>query len=455
MINIKKFGYTTSNLFTLTGSTYIGYYNINDGKAYAGKYTQEVLLGNYENISNVFVRSDLFLNRLPFENFTLTYNLSDFTFQSGEFINSNSFDNKLQKAFTNYLDTFRACFMASSKLPYNLTAVAQVSSTYQTNQIVWAGSTKQGSTIQSLSAFNSVFTPECKIEFIKGDNTNLNTLVIAGKNTLLVYRTQLYSTFALAFSSSYIETNTPEYGSLTFSNITDISTTGNNLYVCDNGNSTVYSYDITSVIQNDRALGYKFNLTNSVDAMQGGFVSPKLVCSSPNTIFIYDNILNTVLYFDTNFNLKNSYRSSSLFSVSTPVSMTYYKLYNQLFILTSDYKIVVLDGDANATVIEISTDSISPGESPLNLIFSNSNSDVFYLLTTQNLFKKFVSNIYGNIGNYSFSQGITGINTTNTGNVLYDVSIQETNNDVDNILLYGFGQFINYQERTVFNSILT
>ena len=455
MSNIKKFGYTTqSNLFTLTGNPYDGYYNIYNNIPYAGKYTQEVRLNNQGNIYNYFTRSDLFLNRLPTENFSLTYSLSDFIFQPGEFINSNSFDNKLQKAFINYLDTFKACFMASSKLPYNLTAVGQVSATSQTTQLVWSGPNTNTSSVSALSTLNHNFKITNKIAFIKGVNTQLDTLVIATSSYLFAYRTQPYSTFALTFSSNYTETNAPEYGSLTFKNITSISYFNNTFYVCDAERASVYQYDITNTIQDDRALRYKFNLTNSINAVQGNFVTPNIVSCSDSTVYIYDSGTQTVLFFDINFNLYNSYKNSKLFLSAGPVSMTYYQLYDQLYVLTSDYNVVILDKNANAEIIQLDTSGIAPGELPLKLEFSNSNSDIVYLLTNRNLYKKFVSKIKGTIGNYSFTQGITGNNATNTGNVLYDMSIQSSNDEYDNLLVYGFGQLINYREKTVFNSII-
>lgn len=44
-----------------------------------------------------------FFDRLPTQNFTLTYGLSDFIFQPNEFINTNSIDNKLKKSLRKFL----------------------------------------------------------------------------------------------------------------------------------------------------------------------------------------------------------------------------------------------------------------------------------------------------------------------------------------------------------------
>ena len=98
---IKKFAWADTGLFTLTGNPYIGFFNITNNTAYAGTYTQDVKLTNVDKIYTIVTVSDLFFNRLPMENFTLTYSLTDFIFEPNEFINSNSIDNKLNKLYVN------------------------------------------------------------------------------------------------------------------------------------------------------------------------------------------------------------------------------------------------------------------------------------------------------------------------------------------------------------------
>ena len=92
---IKKFSYAPPNTFLYKGQPYTGYFNVVNNTAYAGKYTQSIVLDNINNVQNFIETSDLFFNRLPTENATLTFSLSDFVFQPNEFINANSIDNKL------------------------------------------------------------------------------------------------------------------------------------------------------------------------------------------------------------------------------------------------------------------------------------------------------------------------------------------------------------------------
>jgi hypothetical protein len=453
MNSVKKFAYTTGDLFFLSGD-YVGFYNIKDGIGYASKYDQNIELINIQKVQNVIARSNQFYNRLPTQNFTLTYSLSDFVFQPNEFINGNALDNKLSKLFTNFLDSYRACFMASSNLPYDLTKMAKASATNTGTQFVWTLSST-GTTVSSLSTINSNFTRDSKIVYATNIYSDNDTLILANSASVFTYKVyEPDSTFTFNFSSSFIETNTPDYGALTFSNITSVSLFDTKLYICDNGNKSVYYYDITSVLQEDRALGNKFNLVDSIDDVQGNFESPQLVCAGLNLVYVYDNFLKTVFFYDNNFNLINSYKNADLFSVSVPSSMSYYRIYDELFIITEDFKLVILDSQANVRIIQLSTNGLQPDEIALKVIFSNTNSDVMYLLSNKNLYKKFVSNVVDNIGLYSFTQYVTGTNTNLFGNLLYDIDILQTNINVDNILLYGFDQLINYNELTVYNSII-
>jgi hypothetical protein len=450
---IKKFGYASSGEFLLNGVQYTGFYNIKDNEAYTGKYTQSIKLENADNIQSTIIVSDLFFNRIPTQNFSLTYSLSDFIFQPNEILNSNSVDNKLIKAYRNFLDTYVACFMPSSDLPYNMSYIARLSATNIGTTFVWVTSSLN-TNIVPLSVLNFNFTKESKIVYTSSVYNTNNTLIVANSGNLVIYQLIPGSTFTNKFSSFYIETNTADYGSLMFKNITSISNYEKNLYVCDSGNKTVYAYDISGVVDGDRAFGSKFNLKDSVNNIQGGFVNPILVGSSLDTVFVYDDSTYTVFFYDTNFNLKDSYKNEILFKISKPVCLTYYKLYNELYLLTEDLKLVIFDSNANSRILQLSQKELQSDEIGRKIIFSNNNSDVLYLLTNKNLYKKFVSNIINDIGDYTFNATITGNNSTLTGNVLYDISILDNLKNEDNIILYGYNQFINYNEQTVYYSIL-
>jgi hypothetical protein len=454
---IKKFGYTIGDDFALSGTSYIGFYNVVNSVGYVSKFNQTTVLQNIPRIQNGVIRSNKFFNRLPTQNFSLTYSLSDILFQPNEFINSNSFDNKLAKLYINYLDTYVSCFIASSDLPYNFAGVARYDGV---TGIEWDVSST-GISIPPLSSYNTQIRRESKIVYATNEYNSNNTLILANSASLMVF--SVYNgledippsqTFNVVMSSFYIETSTQDYGSLEFANITDISKSNNDLFVCDKGNKTVYYYDISNVLKGDRALGYKFNLIDTLSDTQGTIVSPELISSSENTVFIYDSSSGTIQYYDRNFNIYNSYKNLQLFSDSPPVSLTYYKLYNSLFVLTRDFKIVVLDENANATIINLSTKGNLPGELAKKIIFSNIDSDVVYLLTNKNLYKKFISNIIENLGYYSFTQNITGTNSLLDGTYLYDIDILQSDQNIDDILVYGFDQFINYKELTVYNSII-
>ena len=457
MSNIKKFAYTTGNIFTLTGGNYIGYYNIYNNTPYVGKYTQDTQLTNVHTAYNAVACSDLFFNRLPGENFSLTYTLSDFIFQPGEFINSNSVDTKLSKMFTNFLDTYRACFMASSDLPngYGLSGV--VSATNAGLNFAYIINSNFTNTLP-LSVLNSQLTRDAKLAYSNNTYSNNDTLVIANSSVLYVYgiRSTGTNTFTFVFSSQYVETNTPDYGSLMFNNITNLALYGTNLYICDTGAATVYTYDITNVLNEDNALGYKFNLVTSLNSTEGGFITPELITASSTTLYVYDSTSQTIFFYDTNNNLINTYKNEIFFSQSQPVSLTYYEIYDQLFVLTSDFKILILNNDGTVNITSLFLPGLITNEVARKLVFANVNSDVFYVLSNFNLYKFYVSNMSSNIGSFSFSQYVSSANTDLYANpLLYDLAIaySDTQN-YDNMVLYGFDKIIHYNETLNVYSII-
>ena len=462
MSNTLKFAYTNGNVFSLTGSSYTGYFNVSGGVAYMGKYSQNTALNNTNTIQNTVYLSNKFFNRIVTQNITLTYTLSDFIFQPNEYINTNSINLKLNKAYDNFLDTYRACFFASSYLPFAYVGSAALTATNAGTKLLWTQSVTNP--IVPLSSYDVNITRNSKIALMPNvfpNTPNDCTLVVANLSSIFTFLVNNSAgTFNFVFSSNRVETNNYQgYNQLTFNNISSIAKYGNNFYICDAGNNSVYSYDITSVLSEDRALGKLFNLKNSITPQQGIFKTPTLVAASNSTVYVYDSSTGIITYFDSNFNITNNYSYSQYFQNHPPVCLTYYQLTDSLFVLTSDYQLIVLDSQANPTLYSFDTTQYAYDEVPKKLVFSNTNSDIFYILTNRGLYKKFISNNYQNIGNYTFSTAITGVpGSYNNGpdpfTYFYDMDTYDDLNNYDNLYVYGYDQIINYNEQTLFNSLL-
>jgi hypothetical protein len=484
MSDIKKYEFSDGSLFTLTGSNYIGYFNITDNVAYAGKYTQDVALANKSNVKTAVTISDKFFNRLINQNISLSYSLSDFVFYPGELLNKNSINVKLEYAFENFIDVYRACFMASSNLPYSFQNFAALSSTSGGLSIVWANSaTSFAAGFSALSALYPQIQSSSRICYAPNKYSTNKTLIVANSASLHVFKVnQSQNTFTFVFSSAFVATNNSlDYNQLTFKNITSIARDGNSFYVCDAGNAIVYAYDISDVLAEDRALGKQFNLKNSINH-NALLIQPTIVEASENYVFVYDSSSNLVYFYDANFNHINTYRNSKFFSKHPVVDLTYYKPYNQLFALTQDFNIAKINLDTSSTIVALNTAYTVSGELAKKIIFSNSNSDVFYLMTNSSLYKKFVSNPEPNIGSFFFNYKYDTDQTAvywdtysvnwSAANInwdygpksasfssasavnIYDIDTFNSDLSSDDIMLYAFNSFLNYNEITVFNSIL-
>ena len=77
-----KVGYTGGGDFSLTGSDYIGYYNVLDGRAFAGRFGKELPLNSYDNINTKIILSkDLYFDRVVSDVISLPYSLDELYFQ--------------------------------------------------------------------------------------------------------------------------------------------------------------------------------------------------------------------------------------------------------------------------------------------------------------------------------------------------------------------------------------
>jgi len=116
--------------------------------------------------------------------------------------------------------------------------------------------------------------------------------------------------------------------------------------------------------------------------------------------------------------------------------------------------LVILDSSTNATFYDLYTTGMLQDEIAVKLVFSNTNSNIFYVMSNKTIYKKFVTNPVQNIGSFSFTQGITGNNSQLAGNLLYDMDTYDSQNNYDDLMVFGYGQFLNYNEQTIFNSTI-
>ena len=115
--------------------------------------------------------------------------------------------------------------------------------------------------------------------------------------------------------------------------------------------------------------------------------------------------------------------------------------------------------DLQPLITKFNLTGFAQQETPLKIVFSNSNSDILYFLTNYGIYKKYVSNLKNNIGNFTFTSVTTGASGSyaigyRLFSYFYDIDTYDSLDSSDNILVYGYDQFINYSEKTLFNTIL-
>ena len=87
----QKVGFTTGSEFELTGSEYVGYYNVFNKQAYAGKFNRDIILRSFDNIdTRIILDKDKNFDRVVEDEIVLPFELNDILFQPNEIVNKNT-----------------------------------------------------------------------------------------------------------------------------------------------------------------------------------------------------------------------------------------------------------------------------------------------------------------------------------------------------------------------------
>lgn len=428
----KKISYTTGNAFTLTGADYIGYFNTDSGVAYAGKTTTTTPLTNKSNYLNDVYLSTFYFDRDVTEIPSLPYNINELQFKINEFITADSINEKFRKLNLNNQFLYSRFFIQNSSLPSIYTGTIAI--------------TGNGSQLQYFTNFNSLSTTTnqqtiltilssgvgCEAIF---DNSENNYAIIIPTSTSITILTgsSINNTVGVATTTTTCTNQTNNI--LSFLNITDTDLTGNILFVADAGNQTVFKFNIEHFYNYDNSLG---NSTVLIDLQSSANVNTKLTLKSPRYIttsndqmYIYDSSTRYFKEYDFNFNI---IRSARLMSRNDNVlGMTYNKVLDYLCILTQRAGHVYCNIFQNFNLVQKQLVGITLGsnERVLKVRFAQNDSNIFYIVTTNFIYKLFVNDPSKLIGIYKNNN----LQINNTPGLHTGMSVCPSINNYDNIII--------------------
>jgi hypothetical protein len=409
--NKRKFKYTYGDEFTLSGESYIGYYNVDivKGQAYQTRYDTDIKLTSVKNINSEINLSEKYFERTIFTDINITYSLDDLLIKPNEIINKNSLNYKFNLIYDNFVDLYRQTKICDPLLPTNFNAFAAVSAVGDSIEFEWYSTTTQficgdqTPGLETLSAFSPDFLSKdlYTASIASKKYTDSYTYIIAASASLFLFNTDTNNTsFNLELSTNSIGS----LDSLFFGNITSIVTDNNrHLYVIDRTRSSLYKLDINTIVNKDRTGQRQIKLIESLGGtgnFDNNLNDPTYVEYGNGNIFVYSAGDNGIKKYTDSLNFISEYRNEIYFNENPFKCIAYNPNQNLLYILSENYNVLVLDADTFNKVDEytfkknpfdIQIPFIDFFEIAQKLTFSQNNSNIYYLQTNKNIYKYFVS----------------------------------------------------------------
>lgn len=486
-----KIGFTLGENFALTGTDYVGYYYIDNSIPYAGTRLTEssIKLDSKPVISTELLKSPYFRDRLLNESVSLPYDLDNVLIAPNESFNSRVFNDRLYKLYTNNLYLYSRCFMVSNDLPHGYNRAAGV---YE-NSLQWLPQTPTDITnFQSFSAISySEFNTGVSFYAVKiQDNQGYSFIGISPTHILSLSSDISLATLNVTSANQYVDNNSD----LSFSHLSAFSITGNFMFVCDSQQNNVYKYDVGGFFNNDVTITNRRFLLNAIGGEGSAlsktkFNGPDVVFANEqiNRVFVHDKNNNCIKVYDLNL----SYIATVSFTAGIKTwarAFQYNKVNKYIYMIVEDVdlkrtRLLLCDNDLNIQHEYILEDEYLTDEYIRGIEFSANDSNIMYVYTNYNVFKKFVNKPALSIGKWLFYKSgfVTkhiwnterskwntarwkwndGASSVKKGLQMQNMTVLQTSSNYDEIFLFAsnpstnsFDRILHYNEPILYTSTL-
>jgi len=431
----KKVAFTHGGEFRYKGNDYVGYYNYTGGIFYKTKNKQDEVLAIQENISTDIINSTKFNDRTIFNLLNPTYNIDDLLFKPNELINKNSINFKLNLLYENFKDLYIFANVSNPLIPTEFNKYAMLSADNNEN-VSWEWQDTNvrfisgglDPSLVKLSAYNEGFTDASGTNILTINSTKIEdeySLFVSTSAFMYVYQLNRDDTlfdFVLSATAFGVDDQ------LDFREVTSITADKENdiLYINDKGLKQVLKTDVKTIVNKDRTGVRKIKLLETIGGEgteDTNFNGNSYIEYGNKNIFVYDEVDNCIKKFSDDFVYKIKYANKKFFTENKFVSMTYNKTFDLIYVVTETYQILVLNANNFNEVdqytfgknpFEFNIPLIGFFEKPRKIVFSENNSNIYYLQTTKNVYKYFVNTQNQSIERFTIDITFDSVNLWNT-----------------------------------------
>jgi hypothetical protein len=350
------------------------------------------------NINEIITQQGIIYDRYLGTSLTLPYSGFDqIKIQPNETVTNFNVNNIINSLYENYLYLYKSAHVASNIIP--ISSVATLGST--STKLAWSRGLS-ASQFLPLSTAGYAFDKSNVLAVNYNNYNNQYVIVTSTGNSLIAFNSNTsFSTITQIFSTTnqYYGTNASWVG------INDIIFgDNNNMYVLDLSANSVIQFNAAGFLTNDNLLQNKLVYLNGI----GGFgtFNDDTKFNAPNSLTYYNSELyvldagnSCIKKYDKNLNWGITYRLFRDFQYAYPVQINH-DSFGNFYVLLNSWLIYKYNSDfTSKQIIDITSLSAS-NDSVKRVVFSSIDTNVFYLVTNNAVYKKLVDNPVDTVGSY-------------------------------------------------------
>ena len=448
-IEHKLFNYTNGEILELNGETYTGYYNVTNNNFYSGRKvtSNSSFLTIKDNALGNFYKSKFYFNRIPTEDLVLPSTKKDVLFDPGEYINQNSINEKLIKLNNNYLELFNLGSIQTNDLPENFVgfigASAQNDPDFGLNTVDTAVKTLEN-VAENLRYIRRIEVVPTKLS---PTQTNPDSFLSIYASTSGLYAFNCPNIGGTTYTFRASSVNVDGLNTRNYNFIADITTNNKDLlYVSDTAHNQIYRIYIDPLVNDSRITGADREYLQlggaEINTMGNGILSGAVnIEYSDGELFTYNTGTKSFVVLDKDLTFKRRFTSKELKDNET-VSFAVNAVDKNIYALMDNYKIIKIPIDFKQEISTITLDNtFNPIDEPRKIFFSKNNSNIYYVMTRNNLYKYFNEGPNVPIGLFDWRKTnvpdlvLSATSLNDPDDELVDTAILEENNNYDSLFI--------------------
>jgi hypothetical protein len=441
----KRYNYTEGEVYTLSGNNYVGYFNVENKVARTGrtKTADSQLLAPTSNIAVDLYQYEIdnnlvFPDRLIIDTVDLPNNLEEIIIPPNEIVTNRVFTAHLKRLYENTLFLYSQLSIASNDIPngYLYWIGISAANPLSANQQKW----NPGSLITTNYPYGDVGYPQIDsskkcITVKKLNNADYISFAVSNTTFSVISSKADKTATAAVFSTSAIDLNSDKV----YSKIEDIAISNNQyVYIVDSGNNAIYKYDISGYTTTDITIADRKFLVDITGRLgdtkdKSGFNEPTVVEANSSRVYVYDSGNKCIKVYTSDFAWVNTFILNADITIK---DIAYNEFHNTVFAIAEktnfDYSLLVFDYNVKTLIEEIDLDekyeeiidgqsnkistsrkgriayTLDPREELRGIRFSTQDSNIFYIFSNYNIYKKFLTKPQATIGKWSISKAGIG-----------------------------------------------